>query len=172
MANKITFEILSGWSCRYEHYKPNRAGVRFGVMGASSFLPGVQIFIALFGNNEKTCLFQDVDLNRKVVRVTDVPRSRSCEFCSKVKWEESTELRVERKGQFVSVGTCGTRVWCSWQGDLSSLITAVHSAPLLAPPAITSIRPWPSCSSTTDSLTPLLSASPTLQLLASFVLFS
>ncbi len=70
MANKITFEILSGWNCRYEHYKPNRAGVRFGVMGASSFLPGVQIFIALFGNNEKTGLFQDVDLNRKVVRVT------------------------------------------------------------------------------------------------------
>lgn len=29
------------------HYSPNRAGVRLGVMGTSSFLPGVQIFTAL-----------------------------------------------------------------------------------------------------------------------------
>lgn len=35
-------------------YKPNRAGVRLGVMGASSFRPGVQIFTDLL-RNKKDC---------------------------------------------------------------------------------------------------------------------
>lgn len=109
--NNIIIAILCGWN--YWYYKPNRAGVRFGVIGASSFLPGVQILIDLIENDEKTFLLQDVDLNRKVVYVTvNVPCIRSCAICS------------ARKGQFVSVGTCGTRVWCSWQGHVSSLITA------------------------------------------------
>lgn len=34
-------------------YSPNRAGVRRGVMGASSFLPGVQIFTALERKEEE-----------------------------------------------------------------------------------------------------------------------
>lgn len=46
------------WQCllrsRGEFYSPKRAGVCLGVMGASSLLPGVQIFTALNqerGNN-------------------------------------------------------------------------------------------------------------------------
>lgn len=34
-------------------YSPKRAGVRLGVMGASSLLPGVQIFTALNQKNDK-----------------------------------------------------------------------------------------------------------------------
>lgn len=34
-------------------YSPNRAGVRLGVMGASSFLPGVQIFTTLKSEKRK-----------------------------------------------------------------------------------------------------------------------
>lgn len=34
-------------------YSPNRAGVRLGVMGTSSFLPGVQIFTALGTKDKK-----------------------------------------------------------------------------------------------------------------------
>lgn len=40
-----------GFNPELEHYSPKRAGVRLGVMGASSFLPGVQIFTTL--NNRK-----------------------------------------------------------------------------------------------------------------------
>lgn len=35
------------WTSRESFYSPKRAGVRLGVMGASSFLPGVQIFTTL-----------------------------------------------------------------------------------------------------------------------------
>lgn len=39
--------VGGGSSSEVVLYSPKRAGVRLGVMGASSFLPGVQIFTAL-----------------------------------------------------------------------------------------------------------------------------
>ena len=36
-----------------EAYRPKRAGVLLGVMGASSFLPGVTIFTALEGGRDR-----------------------------------------------------------------------------------------------------------------------
>ena len=45
--NGETTWLVDGSPSRWGIYSPKRAGVRRGVMGASSFLPGVQIFTAL-----------------------------------------------------------------------------------------------------------------------------
>lgn len=49
MMNMMTF-LHHSRNHHHHYYKPNRAGVRLGVMGASSLRPGVQIFTDLFGN--------------------------------------------------------------------------------------------------------------------------
>lgn len=76
-------------------------------MGASSFLPGVQIFIALFGNNDKTCLFQGVNLNKGCACDCDVPRSRSCEFCSRLNEKNRQSFGPREKDSLSLWGPAG-----------------------------------------------------------------